>query len=243
MPRGRRYTEREDAVITEVFHNFRGSPDNVMREHLSIRGVSGRSIAAYGARYRRLELLMDNNFRTYARALPSPHYSRVVSEESINRRRREWDDAHREPPPPPQIARNTVAPPGSKRKFSEMSLEELDKYEELYGRRIENINKRRKELEEEMLKRDDPTLPSCAICKDDEVAQCVITKCNHTFCTQCTLNLLCQPLPNYSQRNHNCPLCRTELNGVNAAESLKTGTTNGEIYRRIHKIQEPINVD
>lgn len=154
------------------------------------------------------------------------------------------------PPPPPPAPVNTGRDELRKRRLEQISkwdMTRVDDATQLYTSRLEALRKRRQQLLEEAEKKRreaeiamaDTNLPECVICGEDAVTDSMLTKCGHTFCTQCTIDLLTQPLPSYNQRCQKCPLCRTELGGVNAIRKMTDNATKGDIYKVHHNIVGP----
>jgi len=61
----------------------------------------------------------------------------------------------------------------------------------------------------------------CSICQDSVQDGCVVALCGHTFCPQHYIAHCSQALTSYTQRCHQCPICRTEWNDPNRVHFLK----------------------
>lgn len=219
-------TQTEEATLCSVFHNCDDELNPRTQMELQRHGLSHYPLSNYFDHYLRLKLIRDPIYVANAVPLPS---SSSTSAQGTTR----------------------VA----KRKIADMSMEDVVYHEVLYKSRLDHLSKRRKKLEEQVekerrrikaeVKRNlaDTSLPSCGICLDTGITQCAVTKCGHVFCTQCMINLLCHPLPSTSQRNHKCPLCRTELSGTGAITCMAVGATNSDIFRHKHGVKVPIEID
>lgn len=119
-----------------------------------------------------------------------------------------------------------------KRKAETLDENELINLEKELNNTLESVAKRRKFL----ANCNDMTLPECSICMNMcDGNNIMVTKCKHTMCTQCTVNLLTQPLSYYGQTHHKCPICRTTLDGVNSIISMPGNATNGDIFKHFNK--------
>ena len=76
----------------------------------------------------------------------------------------------------------------------------------------------------------DSSSQKCPICYETiQNKNFIVTKCNHTFCSNCILRL--------NRSSNSCPLCRADLTNIPIAENLNNPEENilytNQFYRRI----------
>ena len=112
--------------------------------------------------------------------------------------------------------------PSLKRTLSNCrTKEELD----MEMKKLQETFKRRKEE----LEREETVFPECPVCFDtidnNSTLQAVLASCGHVFCAQCYMRQCSTPLPRYSQRCHQCPMCRSNWDKPSKVHIMPKGST------------------
>ncbi len=88
----------------------------------------------------------------------------------------------------------------------------------------ETFKRRKEELE-----REETAFPECPVCFDtidnDSPLQAVLASCGHVFCAQCYMRQCSTTLMRYSQRCHQCPMCRSNWDKPSKVHIMPKGAT------------------
>lgn len=100
-------------------------------------------------------------------------------------------------------------------------ITDLDKALEEFA---EQAKRRKKELEDEA-----NAMPSCGVCHEeinnDLTFTAAVASCGHIFCTQCYISHCSTALTRYSQRYHQCPICRANWDKPTGVHIMHKGAS------------------
>ena len=223
MSRGR-LTNTERSETIRIMRNHPDWTTTVQETHITNRlatllpGYTARGSGAYRRWF--------NNYRRQHR-LPTPPPPPPTHEEAQNEyifTSDEETDFEDEDDDDDEDQRQTPNTPIPTLKRTLSNCQTKGELERVMKKLQETFKRRKVELEKEQT-----AFPECPVCFDtidnNSPLQVVLASCGHVFCAQCYMRQCSTTLTRYSQRCHQCPMCRSNWDKPSKVHIMPKGST------------------